>query len=158
MKRNVFIAVAFFATLTANAQNIAAVSPSNATTMYQTLDEAIEGATSGSIIYLPGGGFQVGADTKIEKQLTIMGISHRADVDNADGATKIAGNLNFVGGSTGSSVTGVYVSGDINIGDEENFAANITVRFCNVNSIQVKNSNAQGGVKHSRHPLVPLGW
>lgn len=144
MKRNVLFAVAFFATLSANAQSIAAVSPSNVTKTYQTLDKAVTEAEAGSVIYLPGGGFQISDDTKIEKKITIMGVSHRADADNADGATTIAGNLNFVGGSSGSAVTGVYVSGDINVGDEENFVSNLTVRYCNVNSIQVKNGNSSG--------------
>lgn len=144
MKRNVLFAVAFFATLAASAQNIAAVSPSNKTTMHQTLDDAVSEAENGSIIYLPGGGFQISSDTKIEKKLTIMGVSHRADADNADGATVVSGNLNFVGGSSGSAVTGIYLSGNINIGDEENSVSNMTVRFCNVNSVQVLNSQSSG--------------
>ena len=144
MKRNVLFAVAFFATLSANAQSIAAVSPSNVTTMHQTLDDAVTKAEAGSIIYLPGGGFQINKDTKIEKKFTIMGVSHRADADNADGATIVSGNLNFVGGSSGSAVTGIYFSNDINIGDEENAVTNVTVRFCNVNSIQVKNGKSSG--------------
>jgi hypothetical protein len=144
MKRNVLFAVAFFATLAASAQNIAAVSPSNVTTMYQTLDEAVSDAAPGSIIYLPGGGFQISDETKITNKLTIMGVSHRGDADNADGATVIAGNLNFEGGSSGSSVVGAFISGNINVGTEEDKVTNLTVRFCNVNSIHVKNSQSSG--------------
>ena len=144
MKRNVLFAVAFFATLSASAQSIAAVSPSNVTTMYQTLDKAVTEADNGSVIYLPGGGFQISDDTKIEKKFTIMGVSHRGDTDNADGATIIAGNLNFDKGSSGSSVIGVYVSGDINVGSADDSVLNLTVRFCNVNSIQVKNAQSSG--------------
>lgn len=144
MKRNLLVAVAFFATLSANAQSIAAVSPSNVTTMYQTLDKAVTEADPGSIIYLPGGGFNISDDTKIEKRLTIMGISHRGDTDNADGATVIAGSLNFEKGSSGSSVIGAFISGNINVGTEEDEVTNLTVRFCNVNSIQVKNAASSG--------------
>lgn len=144
MKRNVLFAVAFFATLAASAQSIAAVSPSNETTMYQTLDDAVTKAVDGSIIYLPGGGFQISDETKITNKLTIMGVSYRGDADNADGATVIAGNLNFGGGSSGSSVVGVFLSGNINVGAEDASVTNITVRFCNVNSIQVKNSSSSG--------------
>lgn len=146
MKRNVLFAVAFFATLAASAQNIAAVSPSNKTTMHQTLDDAVSEAENGSIIYLPGGGFKISDETKITKKLTIMGVSHRADADNAEGATVIAGNLNFEGGSSGSSVVGAFISGNINVGTEEDKVANLTVRFCNVNSIQVKNAQCSGMV------------
>ena len=144
MKRNIFIAVALFATMTANAQNIAVVNPSNETSVYQTLDEAVTGADPGSIIYLPGGGVQIKNDTKITKKLTIMGVSHRGDTDNADGATVIAGNLNFDKGSSGSSVIGVYISGDVNVGTVTDSVLNLTVKYCNVNSIQVKHSQSSG--------------
>lgn len=144
MKRKLLIAVAFLATMTAAAQNIAAVSPSNATTIYQTLDEAIVGAESGSTIYLPGGGFQISDEAKINKKLTIMGVSHRGDTDNVDGATIIGGNLYFEEGSSGSAILGVYVSGNINVGTETVPTTNFTARYCNVNSIQVKNSLSSG--------------
>lgn len=146
MKRKLLIAVAFLATMTAAAQNIAAVSPSNTTTIYQTLEEAIVGAESGSTIYLPGGGFQIKDETKINKKLTIMGVSHRGDTDNVDGATIISGNLHFEGGSSGSAVLGVYLTGDINVGTETDSVTNFTVRYCNVNSIQVKHSQSSGMV------------
>lgn len=146
MKRKILFAVALLATMTAAAQNIAAVSPSNATTIFQTLDEAIAGAESGSTIYLPGGGFQIKDETKINKKLTIMGVSHRGDTDNVDGATVISGNLHFEGGSSGSAVLGVYLTGDINVGTGTDPVTNFTVRYCNVNSIKVKHSQSSGMV------------
>ena len=144
MKRNVLIAVALVATMTAAAQNIAVVSPSNETDIYQTLDDAITNAEGGSTIYLPGGAFQVKDDSKIDKRLTIMGVSHRGDTDNADGATIIAGNLFFIGGSSGSSMVGAFISGNINVGTAEDAVENLTVRFCNANSIQVSNGASSG--------------
>lgn len=146
MKRKILFAVALLATMTAAAQNIAAVSPSNATTIFQTLDEAIVGAESGSTIYLPGGGFQIKDETKINKKLTIMGVSHRGDTDNVDGATIISGNLHFEGGSSGSAVLGVYLTGNINVGTGTDSVTNFTVRYCNVNYIKVKHSQSSGMV------------
>ena len=143
MKRKLLIAVAFLATMTAAAQNIAAVSPSNATTIYQTLDEAIVGAESGSTIYLPGGGFQISDETKINKRLTIMGVSHRGDTDNVDGATVIGGNLWFNEGSSGSAVLGCYIIGNVNIG-EDGIVNNVTVKLCNLDVVNVKNNNCTG--------------
>ena len=144
MKRNVLIAVALAATMTVAAQNIAVVSPSNETDIYQTLDDAIANAEEGSTIYLPGGGCQI--TTNIDKKLTIMGVSHRGDTDNAEGATMISGSLNFIVGSSGSSVLGVYISGNINVGTSENAVTNLTIKKCNVNSIQVGNSASSGMV------------
>lgn len=146
MERKILFAVALLATMTAAAQNIAAVSPSNATTIFQTLDEAIVGAESGSTIYLPGGGFQISDETKINKKLTIMGVSHRGDTDNVDGATVISGNLHFEGGSSGSAVLGVYLTGNINVGTRTDSVTNFTVRYCNVNYIKVKHSQSSGMV------------
>ena len=146
MKRILSIVVALVATITVGAQNIAVVSPSNKTKICQTLDEAITGAEAGSIIYMPGGGFPVTDNANIDKQLTIMGVSHRGDTDNVDGATVISGNLNFVKGSSHSAIIGIYVSGNINIGTSADSVVNFTARYCNVKSIQVKNSHSSGMV------------
>lgn len=143
MKKILSIVVAFSATIIAMAQNIAVVNPSNSTSIYQTLDEAITNAEDGSIIYIPGGGFKVTDNAKIDKRLTIMGVSHRGDTDNVDGATIISGNLNFIAGSSKSAVIGVYVSGNVNVTDS---VAGFTMRYCNVNSIQVKSSKSDGMV------------
>ena len=145
MKRILLIAVALAATMTAAAQNIAVVNPSNETSIYQTLGDAITNAAPGSTIYLPGGGHQISDDIKIDKKLTIMGVSHRGE-NNADGATIISGNLNFIGGSSGSAVLGVYITGNINVGNSEGAVENFTVKYCNANSIQVGNSASSGMV------------
>ena len=75
-----------------------------------------------------------------------MGVSHRGDTDNVDGATVVSGNLHFEGGSSGSAVLGVYLTGDINVGTGTDSVTNFTVRYCNVNSIKVKHSQSSGMV------------
>jgi len=132
--------------LPAHAQQIAVVSPANATTLYNDLNLAIRDAQAGSTIYLPGGGFQVNDSTKITKKLTLMGVGHRPDNDNADGSTIIGGNLFFEGGADNSALIGVYLSGDVNIGTTTDAVNNFLLRFCNVNSVQVKNSYCYGVV------------
>lgn len=146
MKRILLIAVALAATMTAAAQNIAVVNPSNETSIYQTLGDAITNAAPGSTIYLPGGGHQISDDIKIDKKLTIMGVSHRGDTDNVDGASVISGNLNFIGGSSGSAVLGIHISGTIYVGTAEDAVENFTVKKCNVNTINVSNSASSGMV------------
>ena len=141
--KKLFLSLFFAVLATAGlyAQQIVVVSQTGETNVYQTLQDAIEGSTSGSTIYLPGGGFQISDEVKINKKLTIVGVSHRADTDNADGATTIAGNLQFVGESSGSAVMGVYVSGNICIDNEDGGVENMTIKYCNVNSIQAGNAN-----------------
>lgn len=144
MKRIFSILAALAATFTLGAQNIAVVSPNNTTSIYQTLDDAITSADPGSTIYLPGGGFTIKDETKVDKKLTIMGVSHRGDADNVDGATIISGNLYFMEGSSGSAVVGVYVSGNIEIGIESATVENFTLRYCNVNTVYVRNNSCVG--------------
>lgn len=140
MKRSIFTALACLLTVAAWAQNIAVVSPSNETKLRRTLGEAIYDADPGSVIYLPGGGFTIPDTVKINKRLTIMGVSHRGTVDNADGATIISGNLFFEEGSSSSALMGVYLTGNLNIGSDGSAVRDFVLRYCNVNSIQVNNS------------------
>ena len=123
------------AVASATAQQIAVVSENGETTVFQTLPAAIEGASDGSVIYLPGGGFNISDDVKITKRLTIIGIGHRSDNDNVDGTTSIAGNVFFNGGSGGSAIMGCYVTGKICIGHDDAEVNNVMVKCCNVKAI-----------------------
>jgi hypothetical protein len=131
---------------TVNAQQISVVAPGGTTTLYTDLNLAIKGAAAGSTIYLSGGGFQISNNdsSKITKKLTIIGIGHRPDNDNADGSTIVSGRFFFDVGSDNSALMGVYLSGNVDIGiSNGNAVNNILVRYCNVNSIQVWNSNCK---------------
>ncbi|MDR1169941.1 MAG: hypothetical protein LBK97_03805, partial [Prevotellaceae bacterium] len=149
MKKVFLTWMAFFAAIVAaNAQQISVVAPGGATTLYASLDTAITQAAAGSTLYLSGnlsgGGFQVKDETKITKKLTIIGIGHKPDNDNADGFTLISGNLSFEGGSGNSALMGVHLTGNVNIGTGEVAVNNFLLRYCNVNSVQVRNSSCQG--------------
>ena len=124
----------------AYAQQIAVVSESGETTVYQTFQAAIEGASEGSVIYLPGGSFSLPDSVKITKRLTIIGIGHRSDNDNVDAKTWVAGNLWFNEGSSGSAVMACYITGNVNIGEGDASVNNILVKFCNLNGVQVLNN------------------
>ena len=139
------MSVALLATVTVKAQQIAVVTD-NTTKMCQTLKDAIEASSDGSVIYLPGGGFQISDEVKITKRLTIIGIGHNSNGENADGNTTIAGNLWFAKGSDNSAVIGCNISGNISIGDEGEVVKNLLIRFCNINSVQVKNSECTGTI------------
>ena len=145
MKKVVLSIILMIAAVTVSAQQIAVVSSSGSTTMYQTLDEAISGASSNSVIYLPAGGFQISDDVKItNKKLTILGVTHKANSDNAEGNTIISGNLYFNEGSSTSAVMGCYISGTIYIGYDKTEVNNILVKYCNVNSIAVYSNSCSG--------------
>lgn len=144
MKHFLFaLMVALLSAATLSAQQIAVVSGSGSTRVYDTLDEAIEGASSGSTIYLPGGGFQVSTETKITKRVAIIGIGHKPNSENEDGNTVISGNIQFAPGSDGSAIMGAYLSHQVHIGVDGR-VKNITVKYCNLSSVQVLTDSCPG--------------
>ena len=144
MKRILTLLVAVVAMVAVKAQQIALVSATGETKMYQTFDDAIEDAETGSTIYLPGGGFTV--SKSINKKLTIIGIGHKVKGGNVDGNTIIVGDLSFIGESSGSALMGCYITGNVSIGASEDSKAvnNILVRYCNANTIQVNRADCTG--------------
>lgn len=152
MKKEIIsLLVVLLATVGVKAQQIAVVSEGGTTSIYQTLPDAIEDASAGSVIYLPGGGFQIADDVKITKKLTIIGIGHKANEENADGSTIISGNLFLDGGSGGSSVMGCYISGNVNIGNDGSSVNNVLIKYCNLNSVQVRNKTCLGTVVNQNY-------
>lgn len=151
MKKSVIFLLAILSSVvTISAQQIAVVNGSGKTTVFDDLNLAITSAEDGCTIYLPGGGFQVKDETKITKRVTIMGIGHKADGDNADGNSIVSGNLNFASGSDGSAVMGVFLSGNVNIGTDDD-VKNILIRYCNVKNIEVKNDSCGGVVVNQNY-------
>lgn len=141
--------VALMATVAVQAQQISVVAEDGTTTtLYHTLQEAIEGASPNSVIYLPGGGFAISDDVTINKKLTIIGIGYDAKNDNVDGITTISGNLFFEEGSNGSAVMGCYFTGGVYIAyNSKDTAVNgVWVKYCNVSVIGVYNQNCSGTV------------
>lgn len=156
MKRNIiFLFATIFAT-TISAQQIAVVDGSGQTSVYYSLDEAIGGATDGCTIYIPGGGFQVKAETRVKNRVTIMGIGHKPDSDNADVNSIISGDLNFAPGSDGSAIMGVYMSNNLNIGTDGK-VKNILVKYCNINEITV-NSDSCSGIVVNQNYIRGNAW
>lgn len=144
-KRLILAALAaLVAVAMATAQQISVVTEGGATTLYENLADAINGAEPGSVIYLPGGGFPLADEVKITKRLTIIGIGHKYNNDNVDGATIIAGNLFFNEGSDRSAVLGCYINNDVYIGYDNSSVNDILVRYCNLNTVQVKNNTCYG--------------
>ena len=144
MKKSVLsLLIALMAIVVANAQQISVVSEGG-TDLYRTFQEAIENAPEGSVIYLPGGGFPIADAVKITKKLTIVGIGNKIDTENPDGYTTVSGNLFFDQGSDFSALMGVYVSGDVYIGNDGNEVDDVLIRHCNISTLYVRNSKCKG--------------
>lgn len=144
MKRFIIVLLATLWTASIRAQQIVVVSPYNNTTTHSTLQDAIEKATEGSVIYLPGGSFSISDENTINKRLTFVSVTHSIKSNHIDGATIIGGNLRFLKGSDGSAVIGPYVTGSIYIGTSNDTVRNVLVRNCNLNYLQVRNAACSG--------------
>lgn len=146
MRKILFILfVALMTAVSTQAQQISVVLPDGTTSLHRTLPEAIKAANvDGSVIYLPGGGFPIPDDSGIHKKVTIIGIGHKSDSDNADGVTTISGNLWFDNGSSGSAVMACYITGDVNIGNDGSEVNDVLIRYCNLNQVTVKNTQCKG--------------
>ena len=132
--------IALMAIVVANAQQISVVSEGG-TDLYRTLQDAIENAPDGSVIYLPGGGFPITNDVKITNKLTIIGIGHKSNNNNVDGVTTISGSLYFNEGSSGSAVMGCYITNFVRIGENNSVVENVVIKYCNLQGVYVANPN-----------------
>ncbi|MCR4915671.1 MAG: hypothetical protein K6A96_07955 [Prevotella sp.] len=116
--------VAFAWATTMMAQNIAVVSPTGDTSLYKTLQEAVDGAEDGSVVYLPGGKVNLNDGTAgyihITKKLTIIGVGHKSVPESPDATTFIDGFVYFDEGSSGSALMGCHLDDYLSIKAEVN--------------------------------------
>ena len=140
-----------------SAQQIAVVQADGSTTVHSQLVDAIEAAKAGSVIYLPGGSFPIADEVKITKPVTIIGIGHDPKNDNAEefSRTTVTGNLFFQAGSSGSAVMGIYLTGNLYIGNGGDKVDNVLVRWNNINEVHVKNNTCEGTVVNQNYIRNP---
>lgn len=148
MKKTTFIGLLLLFTSVCSgvsAQQITVITKEGTASAYLDLNLAIQKAASGSTLYLPGSDLHINDSVKITKPINIVGVGHTIKgVDYINSPTKINGTISFQAGSAGSSLQGVYLTGNINIGTAEQSVDNILIRFCNINSAQVANLECKG--------------
>lgn len=158
------LVLAIVATVAVQAQQIAVVSAGGTTTIYKTLPEAVAGASAGSTVYLPGGGFTLTDTLRITKKLTLVGVGYNITGGNADGVTTISGNIAFNKGSSGSAIMGVYMPGAsgkgyIYIGKDGSAVEDIVVKYCWVYRIEINNSQCIDAVINQNYvSYIHLGY
>lgn len=99
-------------------------SGSGSTTTYRSFDSVIANYQQGDTVYLPGGTFAIGTAT-IPRKVIMYGAGHYPDSAAATGRTVLNGSLRITNGASGSIIQGFYLSGNINLGTDNN-NSNIT--------------------------------
>ena len=122
------------------------------TTHVATLQAALDAAEDGSIIYLPGSPGGITANVKIDKTVNIIGVGYRDDMNPVTTKSLVNGNITFLPGSDGSTLMGVYLDGDVIIGETglgtTGYVVNaLLIQQCNINKITqvTPNSSSYGG-------------
>jgi hypothetical protein len=119
-------------------QKVIAVETNSVTSLHSSIADALNQASNGSTIYLPGGAFDIGS-LIIDKGVKIIGAGHYADSSVATGITLLNGNISFVTGADQASLQGVYVTGFIRLGtNADNQTLNsISIKRCNIENLNL---------------------
>jgi hypothetical protein len=139
MLRTLFLlalALVFFSQQS-NAQSLIAVKGATRNAVFTNISAALNYAGNGDYVYLPAGNFAFPAP--IDKGIHIVGVGYNPRFAGASGITTINGDVSFKAGADGGSITGVYVTGVINLGE----ANNLTARRCNAERIWMGGENDQ---------------
>ena len=146
---SVLFLVCFICTLQAQ---VISVVTNGVTTNVSNLQSALDVANDESIIYLPGSTGGITANVKVDKKVHIIGVGYRDDNNLVISKTLLNGNITFIPGSDGSTLMGVYVDGDVIIGEtglgSTGYVVNaLLIQQCNINRITqvTPSSNDYGG-------------
>lgn len=132
MKKYIILPLLFISTLCwGQAQFV--VQNASKTEVYTNINDAITNAVAGDTLYIPGGGFTI-TNTTIDKELHWVGHGHYPDSTKATFQTRIISNLNFNSTCSNSSFEGIYFTGALQFGYDNQDVSNITMKRCRVGS------------------------
>jgi hypothetical protein len=140
MKTKVLFILLMFA-MAVSAQSVFVVQGNNQASAHGSLLLAINAASDGDYVYMPGGTFNIG-NLKISKRLNLIGAGHYPDSTEATGRTSLTGNIYFKTGASSSTLQGIYLSESIFLGDSTHTGqvSNILISRCNINTMYMSNS------------------
>lgn len=102
---------------------------------YSNIDTAITAAAAGSVIYLPGGVFNL--NVGIGKEIHLIGAGYSMDSSMITGTTIINGNISMSDSASRSSFEGFYLTGNI-LGPSSPALDSLTIRYCHFNFFSAK--------------------
>ena len=138
MKRLFLFAILLATSLVyVQSQKLIALQNGSKAFFHQRLDSIMVHAAAGDTIYLPGVNYNYGQDFTINKELHIFGVGHYPDSTLATGYTGIQNHIRFVNGSNNSTISGIYVGGNIYFGTNtaDRTVSNVAISRCSVGGI-----------------------
>lgn len=122
-------------------QNLIALHHNGQASFFTELEAAYDAAADGDTLYLPGGSF---SQLILAKSLHIVGAGYHPDSTMATSATLVSG-ITLSAASNGSNITGLYITGQLNI--EDATLSNVSISRCYINAgVYFASSNPFGFV------------
>jgi hypothetical protein len=152
MKKLLLVTAVFLAAGLISAQSVFTLEGPSGTRVYTYFDSAIHNAVDGDYLYLPGVNINLtGGKCLINKRLTIIGAGHYPDSTKATGETILNGSVYFQKESSGSSIQGINIRGNILFGSSADFAGakNIFISRCNFDWLTLSHDAWNGGGSES---------
>ncbi|NVN97081.1 hypothetical protein HXX01_02500 [Candidatus Nomurabacteria bacterium] len=123
----------------ANSQNLIAIQNGSIQTFQTTLDQAINNATDGDTIFIPGGIFTI-TNPYLNKRIHIFGVGHNPDSTIETNPTIINSTIYLQQEASSGSLSGVKISGWINA-----YGVNLTnycIHRCYFNGLSLSSSSS----------------
>lgn len=152
--KSIFLSLSLLFVVIANAQYKFALQSAGTSQFYGSLEQAYTNAVSGDTIYIPGGAFNISSGTlQIDKEIHLIGVGHYPDSTTATNYSYLNGNIRFLIGSDNSSITGFYLTGNVNLGSStsNHLVNNLNISRCNINQIQFSYSTSSDNSSSSGH-------
>ena len=136
-KKFLYIILLFLSTkMQVFSADLVALHHNGVATFFTSLTEAVDSAQTGDTIYIPGHTYNIGSMI-IDTRLHIFGVGHFPDSTAATDRSYLSGSIHFVAGSDYSTLTGVYLTGNIHFGTNgtNHDVFNVTVERCRMNRL-----------------------
>ena len=136
MKHFLFI-LGLFCTSLISAQTYITVDHDGTPILVQDLKTALDTAQNGDDIYIPGGSFNIG-DILVNKQIRLFGVGHYPAENTLP--TELYGTITLTKDASNTFITGIYLSGNLLIGNSDGNPNNIQITRTSVNKLYTSSS------------------
>lgn len=150
--------IGLFICLIAQAQVTFIVENNSSTKTFATLQEAIDGAVDGDIVYLPGGSFP--SPGTVNKSLTWIGTGHYPAGTTATGPTQITGSLTLTDNCDNSYFEGIYFTQHFYMGrsGEVGNITDVTIKRCRIDGdLRLKYNTTDAAINFVMSECVTKG-